>query len=75
MSTMVPVSGTIETSMEGVIIEPVRDSDIPVRLMQIETIDGLYAPIGLRTPKAQGPFPLILFARGNGGSCNRVWPR
>jgi dienelactone hydrolase len=64
---MVPVSGTIETSMEGVIIEPVRDSDIPVRLMQIETIDGLYARIGLRTPKAQGPFPLILFARGNGG--------
>ena len=53
--------------MEVVVTEPVRDSEFPVRLMQIETIDGLYTPIGLRTPKGQGPFPLILFARGNGG--------
>jgi dienelactone hydrolase len=30
-------------------------------------IDGLYAPIGLRTPPGEGPFPLILFASGNGG--------
>jgi dienelactone hydrolase len=49
------------------IIEPVRGSDIPVRLMYIEMIDGLYAPIGLRTPKGQGPFPLVMFASGNGG--------
>ncbi len=49
------------------ISEPVRGSDIPVQLMYIEMIDGLYAPIGLRTPPGQGPFPLVLFASGNGG--------
>jgi dipeptidyl aminopeptidase/acylaminoacyl peptidase len=50
-----------------VITEPVRDSDIPVRLMYVEMVDGLYAPIGLRVPAGQGPFPLVLFASGNGG--------
>ena len=49
------------------ISEPVRGSDIPVQLMYVEMIDGLYAPIGLRTPHGQGPFPLVLFASGNGG--------
>lgn len=47
--------------------EPVTGSDIPVRLMLVETVDGLYAPIGLRVPPGEGPFPLVLFARGNGG--------
>jgi dienelactone hydrolase len=47
--------------------EAVRGSDIPVRLMLCETIDGLYAPIGLRVPPGDGPFPLVLFASGNGG--------
>ena len=42
-------------------------SDIPVQLMYVEMIDGVYAPIGLRTPPGQGPFPLVLFASGNGG--------
>jgi len=50
-----------------VITEPVRDSVFPVHLMYVETIDGLYAPIGLRMPAGPGPFPLILFASGNGG--------
>jgi dipeptidyl aminopeptidase/acylaminoacyl peptidase len=50
-----------------VITEPVRDSEIPVQLMYVELIDGVYAPIGLRTPLGQGPFPLVLFASGNGG--------
>jgi dienelactone hydrolase len=50
-----------------VITEPVRDSQIPVQLMYVEMIDGLYAPIGLRTPPGRGPFPLVLFASGNGG--------
>jgi dienelactone hydrolase len=50
-----------------VISEPVRDSNIPVQLMYVEMIDGLYAPIGLRTPPGRGPFPLVLFASGNGG--------
>jgi dienelactone hydrolase len=49
------------------ITEPVRGSEIPVRLMLIETIDGLYAPVGLRVPAGGGPFPLVLFASGNGG--------
>src|SRR4029077_5221824 len=49
------------------IIEPVRGSDIPVHPMDVETIDGLYAPLGLRTPNSGGPFPLVLFAAGNGG--------
>jgi dienelactone hydrolase len=49
------------------IIEPVRGSDMPVHLMYVETIDGLYTPIGLRTPNSGGPFPLVLFAAGNGG--------
>ena len=49
------------------ITEPVRDSEIPVQLMYVEMIDGMYAPIGLRMPPGPGPFPLILFAAGNGG--------
>jgi dienelactone hydrolase len=49
------------------LVEPVRGSDIPVRLMLVETVDGLYAPIGLRVPPGKGPFPLVLFASGNGG--------
>jgi dienelactone hydrolase len=47
--------------------EPVRDSDIPVQLMYVEMIDGVYAPIGLRMPPGEGPFPVVLFAAGNGG--------
>ena len=35
--------------------------------MYVEMIDGVYAPIGLRTPPGAGPFPLVLFAAGNGG--------
>src|SRR6267154_5177886 len=49
------------------IIEPVRDFDIPVQLIYVEMIDGVYAPIGLRLPAGDGPFPLVLFAAGNGG--------
>lgn len=50
-----------------VISEPVRGSQFPVRLMYVELIDGVYAPIGLRMPAGEGPFPLVLFAYGNGG--------
>ena len=50
-----------------VITEPVRGSDRPVHLMYIEMIDGVYCPIGLRLPSGDGPFPLVLFASGNGG--------
>jgi dienelactone hydrolase len=49
------------------ITEPVRGSSIPVQLMYVEMLDGVYSPIGLRTPPGHGPFPLVLFASGNGG--------
>jgi dipeptidyl aminopeptidase/acylaminoacyl peptidase len=42
--------------------------------MYIETWDGLYAPIGLRKPEGDGPFPTILLASGNGGEGMR-WIR
>ncbi len=50
-----------------VITQSVQGSDIPVHLMYVELIDGVYAPIGLRKPHGPGPFPLVLFASGNGG--------
>src|SRR5262249_16514939 len=56
------------------ISEPVKDSPIPVELMLIELIDGVYAPIGLRRPPGSGPFPLVLFASGNGGG-GLAWVR
>ncbi len=49
------------------ITEPVKGSDHPVHLMYVEMIDGVYCPIGLRLPAGNGPFPLVLFASGNGG--------
>src|SRR5215475_10760268 len=57
-----------------VITEPVRGSAIPVHLMMIEMIDGVYVPIGMRKPAGQGPFPLVLFASGNGGR-GMAWVR
>jgi dienelactone hydrolase len=56
------------------ITECVKDSSIPVDLMLIELIDGVYAPIGLRKPSDPGPFPLVLFASGNGGG-GMAWVR
>lgn len=53
--------------LHAAITEPVTGSDIPVQLMYVEMIDGVYAPIGLRMPPGAGPFPLVLFAAGNGG--------
>jgi dienelactone hydrolase len=50
-----------------VVTELVAGSDRPVHLMFVELIDGVYAPIGLRQPPGAGPFPLVLFAAGNGG--------
>jgi dienelactone hydrolase len=49
------------------VVEPVQGSAIPVELMYVEMIDGVYAPIGFRKPAGAGPFPLVLFASGNGG--------
>ena len=50
-----------------VITEPVEGSDLPVHLMYVPTMDGLYTPIGLRKPPGDGPFPIVLLAAGNGG--------
>jgi len=57
-----------------VITEPVKDSPVSVDLMLIEMIDGVYVPIGLRKPAGAGPFPLVLFASGNGGG-GLAWVR
>jgi dienelactone hydrolase len=68
ISAAAPPSGAAEIDTQHVVLtRPVRGSEIPVQLMYVEVIDGLYAPIGLRKPKGAGPFPLILFASGNGG--------
>src|SRR5258707_8350995 len=60
------MSATIDPQ-HVVVTEPVRDSEFPVHLMYVEMFDGVYAPIGLRLPSGNGPFPLVLFASGNGG--------
>ena len=52
---------------QPVITEAVQGSEFPVHLAYVETIDGLYTPIGIRKPKGDGPFPMVLFASGNGG--------
>jgi dienelactone hydrolase len=57
-----------------VVTEQVAGSPIPVHLMLIEMIDGVYVPIGLRKPAGTGPFPLVLFASGNGGR-DMAWVR
>ncbi len=57
-----------------VVLEPVDGSDIPVHLMYVPTMDGLYAPIGLRKPNGDGPFPIVLLASGNGGG-GMAWIR
>ncbi|MFQ5967501.1 MAG: alpha/beta hydrolase family protein [Acidimicrobiia bacterium] len=45
-----------------------------VHLIHVETMDGLYAPIGLRKPPGEGPFPIVLLASGNGGG-GMAWIR
>ena len=45
-----------------------------VHLMYVEVWDGLYAPIGVRMPEGDGPFPMVLLAAGNGGEGMR-WIR
>ena len=54
--------------------EPIGGADIPVQLRYVETMDGLYAPIGLRVPPGDGPFPAVLLASGNGGG-GMAWVR
>lgn len=42
-------------------------SDIPAEYRFVELLDGVYAPISIRTPEGDGPFPAIVFAHMNGG--------
>ena len=66
---------TPQIDPENVLItEKVEGSNIPVHLMYVEVIDGLYAPIGIRKPAGDGPFPMVLFASGNGGG-GMAWIR
>ncbi len=58
----------------AVITEPVEGSAFPVHYTYVETLDGLYAPIGLRMPEGDGPFPIVLLASGNGGG-GMAWVR
>ena len=61
-------------STQVVIVEAVEGSNIPVQLAYVETVDGLYTPIGIRKPDGEGPFPIVLFASGNGGG-GMAWVR
>jgi dienelactone hydrolase len=47
--------------------EPVMGSNIPLELTYVETVDGMYAPVGVRKPAGRGPFPFVVFAHMNGG--------
>jgi len=75
VETSTPTIAAPAIDPERVIVtEPLEGSDIPVIYAYIETIDGLYAPIGMRKPSGEGPFPMILFASGNGGG-GMAWVR
>ena len=69
-----PLEPTTLDPEHVVIAEEVDGSDIPVHLMYVPTRDGLYAPIGLRKPAGDGPFPIVLLASGNGGE-GMAWVR
>ena len=58
---------------EQIVITEMVDGQ-KVHLMYVETWDGLYAPIGVRKPDGDGPFPMVLLASGNGGE-GMAWIR
>jgi len=72
-STVTSAAAVIDPT-RVVITETVDGSDFPVHLAYVETIDGLYTPIGIRKPEGDGPFPIVLFASGNGGE-GMAWVR
>lgn len=55
-----------------VITETIAGNEVELRY--VEVWDGLYAPIGIRRPEGDGPFPIILLASGNGGE-GMAWIR
>jgi len=56
------------------ITEPIPGSDLALHITYVETVDGLYTPVGVMKPEGNGPFPLIVFAHMNGGLGN-TWIR
>lgn len=63
----------VDIDPENVVITEMVEGQ-PVHLMYVETWDGLYAPIAVRKPEGDGPFPMVLMASGNGGEGMR-WIR
>jgi dipeptidyl aminopeptidase/acylaminoacyl peptidase len=59
---------------EDTIVRTERIGDAEVHFVYVETWDGLYAPMALRLPPGEGPFPIILLGSGNGGDAMR-WHR
>jgi dipeptidyl aminopeptidase/acylaminoacyl peptidase len=49
------------------VTEPVMGSTIPAEILMVEMRDGVYAPIAVRKPAGNGPFPTVVFAHMNGG--------
>ena len=81
VATLVPGAAGAQSGL-AYETEAIEGSEFPVTYHLVETVDGLYTPIGLRTPAGDGPFPVVLFASGNGGeglgyvrdySHNRSW--
>ncbi len=59
---------------EDTIVKTEQIGDAEVHFVYFETWDGLYAPMSLRLPAGDGPFPIILLGSGNGGEAMR-WHR
>jgi dienelactone hydrolase len=60
------IPSPIDNPVLGV-VEPVKGHPIPAEYQMIEMRDGVYAPIAIRKPAGNGPFPTIVFAHMNGG--------
>lgn len=59
---------SLSIDLEHVVVtDAVVGSPFPVDLMYVEMVDDAYIPVGMRKPTGGGPFPLVLFATGNGG--------
>ena len=50
----------------NIIINKITNELYDTFYLMIETLDGLYTPLGIKIPETQGPHPLILLASGNG---------
>ena len=50
-----------------IIINKITNELYDTFYLMIETLDGLYTPLGIKIPETKGPHPLILLASGNGG--------